>query len=128
VCPIQLQHCLTQNHPALVKKLKEYFYTEYDSLEHMKLQNIGKFQQEGIMIMETSYGIAFLTTKKKLHGIGETLVKPHILHGAKTVLRESSEDTLKKISSLHSHSKVPTQDRTSGSRKDKIISISFHQL
>jgi hypothetical protein len=124
---------LTQNHPALVKKLKEYFSAECDSLKHMKLHNTGTFQQEGIMITQTSYGIDFLITKEKPHGIGETLVKPRIiLHGAKIVLGESSKDTLNKMS-LQSHSEVPnlcfdSRNRTSSSRKDQIITMFRHQL
>jgi hypothetical protein len=97
----------------------------------MKSHNTGTFQQEGIKMMETSYGIAFLITKKKPHSIGEILVKPRILHGAETAHGESSEDTLKKISSLQSHSKVPnlcfdSRHRTSRSEKDQIITIFCH--
>jgi hypothetical protein len=132
VCSIQLQRHLTQNHAALVKKLKEYFSTECNSLKHMKVHNTGTFQQEGIVIMQASYGIDFLITRENPHGVGETLVKRRFLYGAKIVLGKSSKDALNKMS-LQSHSEVSnlcfdSRNKTSSSRKDQIITMFRHQL
>lgn len=59
------------------------------------------FQQECIKISEASHEIAHLTAYgKKPHNIGETLVKPCVLHATKIVLGESNKDKLKNYLSL----------------------------
>ncbi|XP_022160577.1 zinc finger BED domain-containing protein 5-like [Myzus persicae] len=70
----QLERHLTTAHPMLKEKPKEFFVAKKNSLNKMKLDRTGEFQQNNEKIIETSYHIAFMVAQqKKPHTLGETL-------------------------------------------------------
>ncbi|KAL7635350.1 UNVERIFIED_CONTAM: hypothetical protein RMT77_014417 [Armadillidium vulgare] len=73
--------------------------SEVNSLKCIKLDSAESFQVEDEKVMESSYNIALLIAKdKKLHTIGESLVKPCLLTACSTVLGEESCNKVAKIS------------------------------
>lgn len=96
--PVRLERHLTTSHPALKNKPKEFFIGKRNSLNRMKLDSTGTFQQENEKVIEASYEVSLLIAKdKKPHTIGETLIKPSILKATRIVLGEESQRKMDKI-------------------------------
>lgn len=98
----------------------------------MKLDNTEHFSSS--VSRSQRFHMRFFSLKReKTLNIGETLVKPCILHAAKIVLGESNKDKLKIISLSHSTMKHLTdalaQDiKLQSSRRDQIITIFCYEL
>lgn len=58
--PSRLERHLTTAHPMLKEKPKEFFVAKKNSLNKMKLDRTGEFQQNNEKNIEASYHIAFM--------------------------------------------------------------------
>ncbi|XP_060845847.1 SCAN domain-containing protein 3-like [Rhopalosiphum padi] len=97
--PSRLERHLTTAHPMLKEKPKEFFVAKKNSLNKIKLDRTGEFQQNNEKIIEASYHIAFMVAQqKKPHTLGETLIKPSILKAVEIVLGEESKRKVSQIS------------------------------
>ncbi|CAH2005926.1 unnamed protein product [Acanthoscelides obtectus] len=77
--PNPLERHLKQQYPTLVLKTKEFFSSKAESLKRMRLDKSG---------IKVSFEIAFIIAKqKKLHTIGEELIKPCVLKATQLILR-----------------------------------------
>ncbi|XP_049964485.1 uncharacterized protein LOC126484926 [Schistocerca serialis cubense] len=97
--PPRLERHLWAKHGALKEKLKEFFAAKCDNLKRMKLETAGSFAQTSEKVLEASYELLLLISRtKKIHIIGETLVKPCLLIAADIVLwSEKLKSTSKAI-------------------------------
>ncbi|CAM5080638.1 unnamed protein product [Eretmochelys imbricata] len=97
--PSCLEQHLTKNHSALKDKPKEFFAAKLQNLKCMKLDTTGTFHQASAKVVEASYELSLLIAKaKKVHMIGETLVKPCLLKAADIVLGAKGKKKISKIS------------------------------
>ncbi|XP_068993482.1 zinc finger BED domain-containing protein 5-like [Neodiprion pinetum] len=97
--PNRLQRHLTQQHPTLTAKSKEFFSSKAEVLKRMKLDKSGSYHKGVSQHVKASFEIAYLIAKqKKPHTIGEELIKPCVLKATQIILGEESEQKMKSIS------------------------------
>ena len=97
--PASLKQHLANAHPSMMSKNRSFFESKLSSLKRQKLDQTGMFWRTNKAAVHASYAIALHVAKtKKLHNIGETLLKPCILESVKLVLGEKASQIMKQIS------------------------------
>ncbi len=95
-----------------------------------KLDATGAFQQQISSVVEASYEVVLeIVKQKKLHTIGETLIKPCTLKMVKRVLGDASERKIQQISLSNDTVKrridEMSDDKGKSDTGDQIVSSSY---
>ena len=106
--PTRLQRHLQTKHSCHQNKPLAFFQSKKDSLKKMKIASKKTFcQSPSAEVLEASFEIAHMIAQaKKLHNIGETLIKPCMIKAANLVLGVASNNKLAKISLSDSTTKT----------------------
>ena len=97
--PASLKQHLANAHPSMMSKNRSFFESKLSSMKRQKLDQTGMFWHTNKAAVYASYAIAVHVAKtKKLHNIGETLLKSCILESVKLVLGRKASQTMKQIS------------------------------
>ena len=75
--PSKLSHHLNTSHPELKDRNMEYFKRLESNCKRQRLESTGSFQQTDQKLSEACFVISqMIARQKKLHNIGETVIKP----------------------------------------------------
>ena len=97
--PSKLKQHLESRHGELVGKSADYFRRKSELLKNCRLDSGGMWAKRNKAVLEASYRIAFpIAQAKKLHTIGEELVKPCLIEATTLVLGREKAKKIKEIS------------------------------
>ena len=97
--PSKLKQHFESCHGELVGKLVDYFRRKSDHLKNHHLDSEGMWAKQNKAVLEASYRIAFhFAQAKKLHTIGQELIKLCLIEATTLVMGEEKANKLKEIS------------------------------
>ena len=94
--PSKLKQHLESRHGEIVEKSADYFRRKSELLKNCRLDSGEMWAKQNKAVLEASYRIVFrIAQAKKLHTIGEELIKPCLIEATTLVLGEKKANKLK---------------------------------